>query len=162
MVQMSDSFVQKMLSERHIASLATENADGSIHTVAVWYWSDGAKIYVATSGRTRKAQNVHQRSKVSLMIDSRDPSAQRGICIAGSAHLLTDGSSHEYNARIHQKYLSSAALADKRVGPVFAQWDDVTVEIVPASVIAWDMREIDRQAFGGAIQSNAGYLLPLD
>jgi hypothetical protein len=47
------------------------------------------------------------------------------------------------------------------VGPVFAAWDDVTIQITVASVIAWDMRQADRQFFGGALGKNPGYLLPL-
>jgi general stress protein 26 len=162
MVQISDASVQQMLSGRYIASLATENADGSLHMVAVWYYSDGENIYVATAGSSRKAQNARRSSKASLMIDSRDPAAQRGICIAGTAQLLTGAVSSEWNAKVHQKYLSTAALTDPRVGPVFAQWDDVAIQIVPSSVIAWDMREIDRQAFGGAFHDNPGYFLPVE
>jgi Glucose-6-phosphate dehydrogenase, NAD binding domain len=58
-------------------------------------------------------------------------------------------------------YLSEAALADARVGPVFAAWDDVTIQIAPASVIALDMREADRQFFRGVLGSNPAYLLAL-
>ena len=49
-----------------------------------------------------------------------------------------------------------------KVGPVFAAWDDITVRIAPMSVIGWDMREADRQAFGGAFENNPDYLLPLE
>jgi len=48
------------------------------------------------------------------------------------------------------------------VGPVFTVFDDVTVEITPTSVISWDMREVDKQFFGGVIESNPTYLLPLE
>jgi hypothetical protein len=96
------------------------------------------------------------------MIDARDLDAQRGINVTGTAHLLTDSPASDWNLKVHRKYLSTAALADPKVGPVFAQWDDVTIQIIPSSVIAWDMREADRQAFGGAFKSNPEYLLPLD
>jgi hypothetical protein len=75
--------------------------------------------------------------------------------------MLSGDESQQKNREIHAKYLSPAALADARVGPVFAGWDDVTIQIAPESVIAWDMREADRQVFGGAFESNPGYLLPL-
>jgi len=162
MAQISDAFVQEMLSARRIGSLATENSDGSIHIVAVWYFYDGGAIYIATSSRSRKAQNLRARSKVSLMIDSRHPSAQRGIGIMGTARLLTDVPASDWNAKIHRKYLSSAALADVKVGPVFEALDDVTIQIVPSAVIAWDMREADRQFFGGVFRNNPEYLLPVE
>jgi len=162
MASLSDPLVRELLEGRYVASLATSLADGSIHQVAVWYWYDGTHIYVATSTRTRKARNLQSNPKVSLMIDSRDPAASRGVNIAGTAQLLTGDSSRKLNERVHGKYLSPAALADPRVGPVFAGWDDVTIQITPALVVAWDMREADKQVFGSAFEKNPTYLLPLE
>jgi PPOX class probable F420-dependent enzyme len=160
MASLADALVRQLLSGRFIASLATENPDGSIHMVAVWFWFDGSHVFVATSSRSRKARNLQSNPRLSLMIDSRDPAASCGITIAGTAQILTGDSSRQKNAEIHRKYLSAAALADPRVGPVFAGWDDLTIQITPASVIAWDMRVADRQFFGGAIEANPAYLLP--
>ena len=162
MASLSDLMVRQLLSERYIASLATQNPDGSIHMVAVWYLFEGAHIYVATSARSRKARNLQSNSNVSVMIDSRDVAASRGINITGTAQMLTGESSRQWNVQIHRKYLSDAALADPRVGLAFAALDDVTIEITPSSVISWDMRWADRQYLGGAIESNPSYLLPLE
>src|SRR5579872_5802719 len=159
MASLSDSLVRQLLDGRHIASLATQNSDGSIHMVAVWYWFDGTHICVATSSRSRKARNLKSDPKVSLMIDARDPAASCGVTIAGTAKILSGDLSQQTNAEIHRKYLSKDALADARVGPVFAAWDDVTIQIAPASVVTWDMREADRQFFGGVLEKNPGYLL---
>lgn len=161
MASLTDALVKQLLASRYIASLATESPDGSIHMVAVWFWFDGSHVFVGTSSRSRKARNVQSKPKASLMIDARDPAASCGLTIAGSAQILTGDSSRQKNAEIHRKYLSSAALADAKVGPVFAAFDDVTIQITPQSVIAWDMREIDQQFFGGALQANPTYLLPL-
>ena len=161
MAALNDPLVQQLLKGRHIASIATESSNGSIHMVAVWYWFDGASIYVATSSRSRKARNLQSTPKVTLMIDSRDPAASFGVTISGTARILSGEESQKKNKEIHTKYLSPAALADARVGPVFAGWDDVTIQVMPESVISWDMREADRQVFGGAFESNPGYLLPL-
>jgi PPOX class probable F420-dependent enzyme len=162
MASLSDALVRQLLDGRYIASLATQNPDGSIHMVAVWYLFDDAHVYVATSARSRKARNLQSNSNVSVMIDSRDVAASRGINIAGTAQIVTGDSSRQWNARLHRKYLSDAALADPRVGSVFAAVDDVTIQITPTSVISWDMRQADRQFFGGAIENNPTYLLPLE
>ena len=162
MASLADALVKQLLAGRYIASLATENHDHSIHMVAVWFWFDGSHAFVGTSSRSRKARNLQSNPKASLTIDARDPAASCGVTLAGTAQILTGESSRNKNAEIHRKYLSAAALADARVGPVFAAWDDVTIQITPASVIAWDMGQVDLQFFGGAIQSNPGYLLPLE
>ena len=161
MATLADPLVRQLLNDQHIATLGTQNPDGSIHMVAVWYWFDGTHVYVATSSRSRKARNLQFNPKVSLMVDARDPAASYGVTLAGTAKILTEEISRQTNARIHRRYLSEAALSDARVGPVFAAWDDVTIQIAPASVIAWDMRQADRQFFGGVLEKNPEYLLPL-
>ena len=162
MASLADAMVRQLLDGRYIASIASENPDGSIHMVAVWYRFDGTNIFVATSSRTRKARNLQSRPGVSIMIDARDPAASCGVTIAGTAQILSGDSARKCNLEIHHKYLSEAALADPRVGPVFASWDDVTIQITPTSVIAWDMRQADREVMGGALGSNPTYLLPLE
>jgi len=87
------------------------------------------------------------------MIDARDPAASFGVTIIGDAQILTGDPSREWNARVHRRYLSKDALKDARVGPVFAAWDDVTIQIAPTSVIAWDMRQVDRQVFHSALRT---------
>lgn len=162
MASLSDELVRNLLKGRYVASLATQNPNGSVHMVAVWFWFDGQHIFVATSGRSRKARNLQSNSKVSLMIDARDPAASFGVTVMGTAQILKGDASRELNSRIHHKYLSDAAIADPKVGAVFAAWDDVTVQVTPASVIAWDMRVADRQFFGGAFEANPAYMLPLE
>jgi PPOX class probable F420-dependent enzyme len=162
MASLTDTLVKQLLNARHVASLGTRNPDGSIHMVAVWYWFDGEHVFVGTASRSRKARNLQADPSVSLMIDSRDAAASCGVNLAGTAEILTGESSRKRNAAIHAKYLSEAALADQRVGPVFAGWDDVTIQIKPASIFSWDMRDADRQFFGGALESNPKYLLPLE
>lgn len=162
MTSLSDPLVQQLVNGRYIAALATHNPDNSIHAVSVWYMFDGGRVYVGTSSRSRKLRNVELNSSVSIMIDARDPAASSGVSIAGTAQILTGDLSRQWNRRIHQKYLSEAALADPKVGPAFSFVDDVTVEITPIKVISWDMRQIDQQFFGGAIEKNPKYLLPLE
>jgi len=162
MASLTDPLISQLLYGRYIASFATHNPDASIHMVAVWYWFDGADIFVATASNSRKARNVQANPRASLMIDSRDPAASHGVTVAGSVQILTGESSQKYNDEVHRKYLSEAALADSRVGPVFAAWDNITIQLTPQSVMAWDLREADRQAFGGALQSNPTYLLPVE
>ena len=48
-------------------------------------------------------------------------------------------------------------LADPQVGPVFSAMDDVAVKLTPSRWISWDMGELDRPVFGGAM-SAGGYI----
>lgn len=154
--------LEQFLQRRYIATLATTNADGSVHLTAVWYLLEQGELFVATSSRTRKARNVAARPLSSLMIDSRQPGAERGLTVCGTAALITGSLSTELNRRIHLRYLSSAALSDPAVGPVFASFDDVTIRLTPSSWFSWDMAAMDALAFGGRLGNTPGYMLPLD
>ena len=160
--QTLDPTFQKLLEGRHIATFGTENADGSIHLTAVWYLFEGGSLFVATSSKSRKARNIAARSKASLMVDVRQPGAERGVNAAGRAELISGEPSREINRRIHRRHMSAAALSDPHVGPVFESFDDVTIRLAPVSWTVWDMAVLDAQAFGGRLGGTSGYLLPLD
>ena len=129
--QTLDPALQKFLQGRHIATLGTENSDGSIHLTAVWYLFESGALYVATSSKTQKARNVAARPKASLMVDARKPGTERGVTAAGRVDVLSGEQSKEINRRIHSRYLSAAAISDPHVGAVFASFDDVTYDSRP-------------------------------
>lgn len=153
---------RELLQRRLIATLGTQNADGSIHLTAVWFLFENDSLFVATSSKTKKARNILARPKASLMIDMRKPGSERGVSATGNAELLSGEQSKELNRRIHSRYLSVAAMADPRIEPVFASFDDVTIRFKPESWFTWDMAALDAQAFGGRLGGTPGYLLPLD
>jgi general stress protein 26 len=160
--QTLDPTMQELLRGRSIAALGTENADGTIHLTAVWYVFENGHLFIATSSKSRKARNIAARAKASLMVDVRKPGAERGVNGSGKAELLSGEQSKEINRRIHNRYLSAAAMADPQIEPVFASFDDVTIKITPRSWTTWDMAVLDVQAFGGKLGGTPGYLLPLD
>jgi nitroimidazol reductase NimA-like FMN-containing flavoprotein (pyridoxamine 5'-phosphate oxidase superfamily) len=160
--QTLDPTLRELLRGRYIATLGTENADGTIHLTAVWYLFEDGYLFIATSSKSRKARNIAARQTASLMVDVRKPGAERGVNGAGKAELIAGERSREINRRIHDRYMSAAAIADPNIGPVFASFDDVTIEITPVSWTVWDMAVLDAQAFGGRLGGTPGYLLPLD
>jgi uncharacterized protein YhbP (UPF0306 family) len=160
--QTLDQTFQGLLQGRYIATLGTENADGTIHLTAVWYLFEDGSLFVATSSKTRKARNIAARAKASLMIDARRPGTERGANAAGRAELISGSQSREINRRIHSRYMSAAAISDPHVGAVFESFDDVTIRLAPVSWTAWDMAVLDAQAFGGRLGATPGYLLALD
>ena len=151
-----------LLRGRYVATLGTENADGTIHLTAVWYLFEDGCLFIATSSKTQKAHKVIARPKASLMVDARKPGKERGVTASGRVELVSGGESQEINRRLHSRYLSAAAMADPQVGPVFASFDDVTIRLTPVSWIAWDMAVLDAQALGGRLGGTPGYVLPLD
>lgn len=160
--QTLDPSLHPFLQGRHIATLGTENADGSIHLTAVWYLFESGALFIATSSKSQKARNLAARPQASLMVDSRKPGTERGVTAAGKAEVIAGDQSREINRRIYARYLSAAAIADPHVGPVFAAMDDVTIRVSPTSWFSWDLATVDAQAFGGRLGATPGYMLPVE
>ncbi|HEV2616461.1 MAG TPA: pyridoxamine 5'-phosphate oxidase family protein [Candidatus Acidoferrales bacterium] len=160
--QTLDPAFQDFLRGRYVATLGTENADGSIHLTAVWYIFEDGCLFVATSSKTRKAYNVIARPKASLMVDVRKPAKERGVTAMARADVISSEASREINRRIHSRYMSAAAMSDPHIEPVFASFDDITLRLTPVSWTSWDMAMLDAQAFGGRLGGTPGYMLPLD
>ena len=157
-----DPTFQEFLQGRHIATLGTENPDGTIHLTAVWYLFESGSLFVATSTKTQKTRNVVSRPKASLMVDLRKPGKERGVTATGKVEIISGDESRAFNRRVHSRYMSAAAISDPHIGPVFAAFDDVTLRLTPDSWFTWDMAMLDAQAFGGRLGATPGYLLPLD
>lgn len=150
-----------LLAERRIASVATIGADGAPHLTSVWFLYEGGVIYLAIPSSSAKGKNLAGNPKIAVMIDVRESYREAGLTAIGEVEFLSGEEAAPIVRRIHEKYLSSDALNDPQVGPVFAVIDDVAVKLVPQRWLSWDMGELDQQAFGGAISRNA-YLKEID
>ena len=74
-IQTLDPTLQEILRGRYIATLGTENADGTIHLTAVWYLFEDGYLFVATSSKSRKARNLAARPKASRAATSASASS---------------------------------------------------------------------------------------
>ncbi len=140
-----------LLDERHIASLSTLNADGSMHVVPIWYLFENDRFYLESASASRKVRNLLARPSASLMVDVRKPGSERWVCASGQATIVRGARARELNDAILRRYLTPAAIEDPRIGPVFAAVDDVTIELTPTAWQAWDMKAVDDQYFGGIL-----------
>jgi hypothetical protein len=149
--------VAELLARRLIASLATENEDGSQHLSAIWFLHEGGAVYVATSGRTRKARNAAARPRGAFMVDVRGGGPLGGAATAGPLELLHGAEARAVNERIWARYLTPAGLADAGAGARIAASDDVTIRLRAGRWRTWDTGA----DFGGALE-RPGIRLPLD
>jgi len=147
----------ELLAGRYIATLATENADGSIHLTAVWFLFEEGTFFVPTSASSRKARNVAARGRAAVMVDAHGRGELRGVTASGTALLLTGDEALRLNAGIHARYLTEAGLRDARLGKPISGSDDVTVAVRPERWAGWDMSE----PFGDLFADPA-LVLPLD
>ncbi len=145
-----------LLDGRYVATLATENEDGSAYLTAVWFlWQEGA-FHIPTSSESRKARNVAARGRASVMVDSRSAEL-RGLSARGAAILLHGREARELNALIHRRYVTETGIGRPDLGGLLTSSDDVTIRVVPERWHEWDMTS----AFGDLLTDPA-LVLPLD
>jgi general stress protein 26 len=148
--------LEALLEGRYIATLATANADGSIHLTAVWFLHRDGAVYVGTFGRSRKVRNAEARPRGAIIVDVRGITLG-GAAAAGALTVVRGAEARELNDAIASKYLTEQGLADPAVGGAIRASDDVTIRLDPDGWRTWSTAD----DFGGAYE-RPGVSLPLD
>jgi len=151
-----------LLNGRHIATLATHRADGSIHLAAIWYLYQEGLFYFPTNAQSQKARNVQRNSVASAMIDTRVPGQEQGVSVAGVATIIAGPRGRALVAQAQQRYLTPTAIADPGVGPRYTEFDDVVIALTPQRWTTWNIAQMNADQFDGRLGVESGYLYPYD
>ena len=151
--------IQKLLSMRLIANLATIDDDGGIHLVPMWFLMVADDICIPTSRNTHKYRNLRKRPSASVMIDiSRAGLNLKGVLIRGRVELIYEEEARRINRSIHLKYVMPEALDDVRVSSYLSEGDDVTVKVHMDRLISWNLTDSN----AGKALSVGGWFYPLN
>lgn len=126
--------MRRFLDEQPFGTLATSQADGSIHLVPTWYLFEDDRLYVATWSGSRKARNLAARQQVTYTVDDRRTASW--VSARGTAELLRGAESAAVNARLRRKYMTDRGL--EALGPVLEEAEDATIALTPVRWSAWD------------------------
>jgi PPOX class probable F420-dependent enzyme len=129
-----DAAALELLSWRLTAFLGTLNNDGSIHLVPIWYLFEDGRFFMATSSATRKARNIQARPQATITVKARNQTSW--VSASGIAEIIRGERSSTINARLHDRYLTKAG--SQTIGPVLAEFDDVTIVITPQAWKSWN------------------------
>jgi PPOX class probable F420-dependent enzyme len=143
--------LRPLLTETRYATLATHDADGTIHLTPVWFLFEDDRFYFESFSASRKVKNIQRDPDVSVVVDGRQPGRESWVSASGKADLLSGDEAQAINARVRARYLTKDAFGDPRIEPVFAVADDVTIRVRPVRWRSWAARDIDEQFFGGIL-----------
>jgi PPOX class probable F420-dependent enzyme len=131
---LSDARIQKFLTGKQTAVLATVQADGSPLAMAMWFLHDPANLAMISEANTQKVRNLRRDGRVSFVAEAIDPI--RGVSLQGRAEFLADGSERrELIERFHAKYPALVTFWKGRAMPA----DRVMFRITPAKVRSWGL-----------------------
>jgi uncharacterized protein YhbP (UPF0306 family) len=131
----------EFLSERRIAILATEEADGSAYLSAVWFEFVEGAFLVPTGGTSRKARNALAQPRGSIVVDERGGTL-RGVAARGRLEVVFGEEARALNERLHRRYVTDAGMDDPELGGALTDADDVTLKLIPTAWSDWDMGEM--------------------
>jgi len=132
MIKFSPKQVE-FLNKQTVGRVATISQRGELHVVPICYVFDDGNIYFATDYGAKKARNLRENRKVSIIIDQyfEDWSKLKGILIQGEAELLETGSEFEkIRYLLHKKHPQYAEMPIK-------EGECLIVRIKPSSVSRW-------------------------
>jgi PPOX class probable F420-dependent enzyme len=138
-VAMSDDEIDAFLRQHRTMSLASLNADGSIHLVAMWYLVVDGTLVFWTKVKSQKVMNLRRAPAVTCMVeDGDDYNELRGVQIVGTAEISDDPDrilelGKALYARNFGEYTDDAL-------PIVEQMmhKRVAVTITPTRVASWD------------------------
>jgi PPOX class probable F420-dependent enzyme len=104
-----------LLEGRHIAHLATINADGSPQVTPVWIDHEGATILINTATGRVKAKNLERDPRVAIsIVDAENP--YRPLTIRGRVAGISEEGADEHIDRLSKRYIDEDPYPYRRPG----------------------------------------------
>ena len=123
-----DQYRDLLTQKKPVAALATVMPDGSPQVTPVWFDFDGKRLRVNTAKGRVKARNMHEGSRVALMIvDPENP--YRYVQVRGRVAVVTENGADEHINSLAKKYLGQDTYPYRQPGEVRVRY-----EIEPVSV----------------------------
>jgi PPOX class probable F420-dependent enzyme len=126
-----------LLREASRAALATVDADGFPHVVAMNFVARDGALYMTSYGKAQKVVNIRRNPKVAVMIDTGERYAEfRGLMIRGRCEIIEDPS--EVGAVIRDAAARRGTDASPSSGALTSAPKRVVLKITPEKIASWD------------------------
>ncbi len=136
MPPLTDAELDELLAGPHLARLSTIDADGTPHTLPIWYeWRD-RQIHVSTQSHQRKVDNIRRDPRVTVLVDT-DDWPYRGAMIRGVATLDRDDAVTK-RVSIFERYVGSREAAVAAARGLASKWEPVVIHIEPTEIVSFD------------------------
>lgn len=152
---LADRLVRELLDARVVGVLCTQEPDGAVHAVPMWFAAVGGRIALATSSRSRKVANLEGDDRATLVLhDSRAGTEICGVSLRGRVEVVRGEEARGPVDAVHARYVTPGGLVLPAAAEFLAS-DDVALLLEPESAFTWDERENPAtralRAAGGAL-----------
>ncbi|MFM7065014.1 MAG: PPOX class F420-dependent oxidoreductase [Actinomycetes bacterium] len=143
LIRMSDDEVVEFLAGRHAATMSTLAADGSIHSVAMWYGFVGGVMAVETKAKAQKVLNLRRDPRITMLVEDGDYYEElRGVSLVGTAEVVDDHDRlWELGVSVFDRYMGGYTEEMRPFVEVMLH-NRVAVLVHPTKVVTWDHRKL--------------------
>jgi PPOX class probable F420-dependent enzyme len=134
---LDNAAIQRFLSTKQIALLATVQSDGAPLAMPMWFLHDPATLTMISEEGTQKVRNLRRDPRVCMVAEAGGGGETiRGVTVTGRAGFLPDGAERRaLIERFHEKYPGLAKLWGGRAMPP----NRVMFTITPQRVKSWGL-----------------------
>lgn len=146
LIKMTAGEVDAFLAGRHTMDLATQNHDGTIHLVAMWYgFLDDGTIGFETFERSQKVQNLRRDPRVTALVEDGDSyPTLRGVELVGTMEVSDDRDTLLAIATsVLARYHPEVGEADRAAVAEVVVRKRVALLLRPERTVSWDHRKLD-------------------
>jgi PPOX class probable F420-dependent enzyme len=142
-IVMADDEIAEFIEHSRTATMATLQADGRPHLVAMWYAVLDGEIWFETKAKSQKAVNLRRDPTVTVMIeDGLTYGTLRGVSIDGRAEIVDDPETIlRVGISVWERYTGPYT---EEMRPFVDQMmnNRIAVRVVPGRVRSWDHRKL--------------------
>lgn len=90
-VKMTDDEVAELLRGRHTMTMSTVAADGSIHSVAMWYGFLEGAVAFESKAKAQKVVNLRRDPRMTCLVEAGEYYEElRGVSLVGRGEIVDD------------------------------------------------------------------------
>jgi len=143
-IHMTDAEVEAFLNGARTLQVASLNADGTVHLVAMWFALLDGRVAFWTYAKSQKVVNLRRNPNITVMAEDGDTyESLRGVSIIGTATIVDDPEQVlRYGLRVFEKQWGSEGDDVVRAGIAQQAAKRVVVAVEPARVLSWDHRKL--------------------
>lgn len=138
MAKISRQAMKIFLGQQKVCRLATVDRRGQPHVVPVWHIVLDGDIYIETSPRSKKGQNLRANPKMALVVDAGDGfDTYKGVMIQGTVEFVKDKQTLErFREAMAQRYFGTAEHPGYKY--LVSGSDPLLMKVIPKKVVTWD------------------------
>jgi PPOX class probable F420-dependent enzyme len=143
LIKMTPAEVEAFLGERRSMTMSTIAADGSIHSVAMWYGFLEGAVAFETKAKAQKVVNLRRDPRLTCLVEAGDTYDQlRGVSLVGTGEIVDDPARlWELGVSVFERY--TGPYSDDMKPFVEAMLNKrVVVKLHVDKTVTWDHRKL--------------------